>query len=576
MPAGAAPSGGIELKHALFAVLAASTFLSPVSAAEFNLSSKIDAVTVYPSGAEITRTATATITAGDHKLILDNLPGGIDPQSIRVEGSAGETVEIGSVDSKLVHVTGEAENRPFRRQIENQIETLQDQSAALDREEQNIEYQRQLIQDLARQPFRTQKSSETDLRLDSVELGNLFDLVASRLQALDERAMKLRIERRDIDKQIDDLRKRLSELAPKQTTRSIVTVHLTSAAETTGTFNIMYRIANAGWRPFYDARLDMMNGPESPSLSLVRRAEIFQSTSEDWNDIALTLSTARPVGATSAPELHPQALYFQRPRQPVPVGGIMSLDSGGGNAKRAFLNDRLDRLEGRTEADVHEAPVQNSGADVVLAGFQALYSIPGRVSVDSSGTAKKVSISEDTIKAAMSAHAVPAIDPNAYLMVTFTIDGETPLLPGRVLLFRDNVFMGQGALPLMAPGEEHALGFGVDDRVKVKRTQVHRETSESGLINTDIVEERSWVIEVQNLHARTMPVRIYDRMPYSTHEDIKVDMLPASTPPTQRDVDNRQGILAWDYKLAGGEEQIVRFGFRVASPKDSPLQLSMK
>ena len=565
------------MKHALFAVLAASTFLSPVTAAEFNVASEIEAVTVYPSGAEITRTATATVTVGDHQLILDNLPGEIDPQSIRVDGSAGEAIEIGSVDSKFVHVTGEAENRPLRRQIENQIETLQDQRAALDREEQNIEYQRQLIQDLARQPFRMQKSPESDLRLDSAELGNLFDLVASRLQALDKRVLDVRVERRDVDDEINDLNKQLHALAPKQTTKSIVSIHLTSAAEATGTFNIKYRIRNAGWRPFYDARLHMTDEGKDPALSLVRRAEIFQSTTEDWNDIALTLSTARPVGATSAPELQPQALIFHPPAR-AGVGGVMNMYGDSVDAKH-MLDRRLSKLEGRTEPVAQEsqhAALRERDAVVALAGFQALYAIPGRVSVDNSGTAKKVSISKDNIKASLSAHAVPALDANAYLTATFTIDGETPLLPGRVLLFRDNVFMGQGSLPLMAPGQEHALGFGVDDRIKVTRTEVHRETSESGIIKTDIVQEQSWLIKVENYHARTMPVRIYDRMPYSTHEDIKVDLLPASTRPAETDVDDRQGILVWNYELNGGEEQDIRFGFRIASPKDNPLKVSMR
>ena len=134
--------------------------------------------------------------------------------------------------------------------------------------------------------------------------------------------------------------------------------------------------------------------------------------------------------------------------------------------------------------------------------------------------------------------------------------------------------IGDAPWATLAPGEDHALGFGVDDRIKVSRTQVHRETSESGIINTDIVEERSWVMEVQNLHVRTMPVRIYDRLPFATHEDIKVDLLATSTRPSERNVDNRQGILAWDYKLAGGEEKVIRFGFRVASCRRTQLRSS--
>ena len=256
--------------------------------------------------------------------------------------------------------------------------------------------------------------------------------------------------------------------------------------------------------------------------------------------------------------------------------GIMSLQSRDGKLKRELFDRAMSPEEARPRAEADEVLVKAGDAGITLAGFQALYAIPGRVSVDNSGTAKHVRISQDNIKANISAHAVPSVDPNAYLTATFTIDGETPLLPGRVLLFRDNVYMGQGALPALAPGEDHALGFGVDDRIKVTRTQVHRETSESGLINTDIVEDRSWVMDVKNLHVRTMPVRIYDRLPFATHEDIRVDLMTNSTRPSERNIDNRQGILAWDYTLAGGEEKVIRFGFRVASPKGNPVLLSRK
>jgi uncharacterized protein (TIGR02231 family) len=559
------------MKHTLFALLAASTFLSPVSAAEINASSKIDVVIVYPQGAEITRVATVEIAAGDHTLILDDLPGEVDPQSIRVEGETGGTVEIGSVDSKLVHVTGDAETASRRSEINDQIEILRDEHAALDQLTQNFDYQRQLIQDLARKPFITQNSSENDLRVDSTELGNLFDLVAGRLQALDKSALDADIRKRQINKDIGDLEKRLSELAPQRRVKAVVSVNLSSEARTSGTFRVKYRIRNAGWRPFYDARLSMPETGAEPALSLVRRAEIVQNTTESWNDVALTLSTARPVGATAAPDLSAYGLGFEQyATKPASVLGLQNMYSGDGATV----------AESRAEADLLKdgrvKTVRQQEAQVEIAGFQALYAIAGRVTVDNEGTAKKVQISAEDIDARLSAHAVPLLDPNAYLTASFTVDGETPLLPGRVLLFRDNVYMGQGALPLLSPGEDHALGFGVDDRIKVKRTQVHRETSESGIISTDLVEESSWVIEVQNLHVRTMPVKILDRMPFTTHEDIHVELLAGTTKPSERNVDRKQGVLAWDYELAGGEDQIIKFGYRVSSPKDKPLRLGMR
>ena len=76
------------MRSVFLAAVLATTFLTPVAAAELTAESQIDAVTVYPQGAEVTRVATADLERGDHTLVLDNLPADVDPQSIRVDGAA--------------------------------------------------------------------------------------------------------------------------------------------------------------------------------------------------------------------------------------------------------------------------------------------------------------------------------------------------------------------------------------------------------------------------------------------------------------------------------------------------------
>ena len=561
------------MRYSFAALLLASTFATPVAAAEIAANSKIDAVTVYPQGAEVTRVARVDIAAGDHTLVLDDLPGSIDPQSIRVEGSAGAAVRIGSVDSRIVHVLDDAARAGERKRLEARIEDLRDEAAGLDQRIAAAGQQRQLIEELARRPFTTKRPADVELQLDSAELGNLFDLVAGRLQRLDDAVLAARIRTRKINQEIGELQARLAELAPRQEVKAVVSVHLSSPAETSGTFRIRYRINNASWRPFYDARLSLADEGGTPSVELVRRAEIFQRTSEDWRDVALTLSTSRPLGATAAPELPALALGF---------GPLWSKSLA---EKREAFSDELAATQGAgSSADAPEPSlkedeaqvIEQDQAETIVAGFQALYKIAGRVSIDNRGTARKVQIAAGRVEAALSAHAVPMLDPNAYLTARFTVDGETPLLPGRVLVFRDNVYMGAGRLPLLSPGESHALGFGADDRIKVTRTEVHSETSESGIISTDLVQENSWVIEVENLHAREMPVRIYERMPFATHEDITVTMLPGSTVPSERDVDKKRGVMAWDLELDQGARQEITFGYRVTSPKGKPVRVGMR
>jgi len=44
----------------------------------------IDKVTVYRDSAIVTRAGTVEVPSGDHRLILRNLPGGLDPASLRL------------------------------------------------------------------------------------------------------------------------------------------------------------------------------------------------------------------------------------------------------------------------------------------------------------------------------------------------------------------------------------------------------------------------------------------------------------------------------------------------------------
>jgi uncharacterized protein (TIGR02231 family) len=559
----------------MLGLLASTALLSPATAAQITAISHIDAVTVYPRGAEITRSASVDLTSGEHTLTLDNLPGAIDPQSIRVEGVSDAAVRIGSVDSKVVHVSDNEAFSIERKRLEGELQTRRDELAAIDRLNRNIEYQRRLIQDLAQRPFNVQ-TKEDSLQVDSSEMGNLFDLVASRLQALDERAQTASIRGRVVSEEIRELEVKLAELAPRRTAKTVVTVHIASPSAASGEFRVRYRIHNAGWRPFYDARLNVAEAGEKQSLSLVRRAEIVQNTTESWDNVRLSLSTARPVGATSMPEINSTLLALwdeHRMRNKKAENYLGKLDT-----LTAMSEDSRQGLaDAAGEEKEQDAPqaAEPQHADVNVSGLQATYAIPGRVSIDNEGTAKKVEISEQTVTASLSVLTAPVLDSNAYLTANFKLDGDETLLPGRVLLFRDNVYMGEGTVPLLSPGEEHALGFGVDDRVKVKRTQVRRETSVAGLISEDRVQESSWLIEVENHHGTAMPITIFDRVPQSTHEDIDVDLLAGTTKIDQRDVDDKPGVMAWQRTLGQGETARITFGYRIATPKNQRVRIGM-
>lgn len=555
------------MRAAAVAFFLATTSLTPAFAADITALSRIDKVTVFPQGAEVTRIAEARIGQGEHTLIFDGLPAELAPETLRVEGVGGARLEIGSVDSKIVFLpTGGLDED--RKRIEKDIEALADERSALDQAVADAEYQKSLMQQLAAATL-TQKPKEGETRiLDAQGLSGVLDLVGTKLASLGKTILESHSRQREIDRLTEELSKKLADLAPREDQRMRVSVHLSAPAETEGTFRLSYRVQNAGWQPIYDARLGEIGKDGKARIELVRRADVMQATAESWDNVALTLSTARPVGATAVPDLMPMALngFLEGRRENYTARGL------GDSASEPAIVAQEALPAAPVDMDVSRA-VQKQ-ARVEIAGFQALYGIQDRVTVDNTGTAKKVRIATDAIEAKLSAQAAPKLDPNAYLTAAFTLSGDTPLLPGPVMLYRDGVFMGQGALPMLSPGEETKLGFGADDLIKVKRIEVKRRTAEEGLITTSNVDERAFDITVKNLHQASIPVTILDQMPYSTDQKITVETLSGMTPATAKDFERRRGVLAWSFELPGQDTKVIKHGYKISWPQNLQLGLN--
>src|SRR6185369_14175176 len=72
-----------------FVVSTAVAAVLPAAAAEIEAKSQIDAVTVYPDGASVTRLIRLDLPAGDNTLLVRDFPLTLDPSSLRVEGEGG-------------------------------------------------------------------------------------------------------------------------------------------------------------------------------------------------------------------------------------------------------------------------------------------------------------------------------------------------------------------------------------------------------------------------------------------------------------------------------------------------------
>jgi hypothetical protein len=84
---------------------------------------------------------------------------------------------------------------------------------------------------------------------------------------------------------------------------------------------------------------------------------------------------------------------------------------------------------------------------------------------------------------------------------------------------------------------------------------------------------REFKTTVRNLHDRPMRITVLDQTPFAENAAITVEALQGATPPTERNLQDRRGVLAWSFDYKPGEEREIRHGFRLRWPGDRELVL---
>jgi uncharacterized protein (TIGR02231 family) len=329
--------------------------------------------------------------------------------------------------------------------------------------------------------------------------------------------------------------------------------------------HVTYSVRNARWTPLYDARLDTGAKDRKPALELVRRAEITQATGEDWSNVTLGVSTVRVAHGGAAPDLNSLIVQYPQPQRSRMLGSVSDARDRAAQlapAMPAPMSEPAENFAKKTEkADEQQATAE-------IGAFQTAFRIPGRVSVSASEGARSLRIASSIITPDLILRSAPVVDPTAFLEASFVQGEDAPLLPGRVSIYRDGMFVGRGRMAAAGKDETVRLGFGADDKVKIERTVLKHNEGSAGLIVTSKTDERAFKTGVRNGHDFPIRIAIQDQLPVSENEDIVVEMLPSTTPPTTTNFHDKRGVLEWAFEAKPGEVKDINFAWRVRWPKD--------
>jgi len=497
--------------------------------------------------------------AGEHTLVVDGITGAADSSSIRIEASTADKLEIGSVDVKQLNLasTDPQVAQSARKRLEDELEALGDQRAAEDDVVRSAEMQQAYLENLGKLP---ESRSSAGAQAPKEDWQSLVGVIGNGMSDASKAIAGAKRKQRQLDRSMADLRKEIDAAGGKIENRTEVRIFVSTAAPVEAELKLHYQVEGASWSAFYDARLATgdQGAGVSPSLAIVRRAAIQQNSGEDWEDVALALSSTRPGHATAARQPETLSIDFASP----PAGG----GSRAPASQTMFKSDLAVPLLA-VFSPIPPAPARETSP------FQTVHAIPGRIAIKANGEAKRLLLGSDKLEPSLLVLTVPRFDLTAYLYARLTLPkSSNPMLAGPVALFRDGVFTGNGEFPQLAPGEEYELGFGADERVKVKQAVTDDKKGETGTFTTSHMEERHYAISVKNLHTQPIKLHVIDRIPVAKHQDIKVDFTMDKGPqPSAKDVNGRRGVMLWAVKTGPDEEAQIGFGYRITSPADKPI-----
>ncbi|WP_395833402.1 mucoidy inhibitor MuiA family protein [Archangium violaceum] len=279
----------------------------------------VTSVTVYSDRARVVRTARVALS-GSQRVELPLLYGSVDPSSIRVEAQGAEVtrVDIRPVQSDVLPPT-EA------RRLITELERLDVQIAQVRAEREAYTAQLSALDQVrpavsqegeGSAPLPVKVSRQDSSRLDASGWRAATDFVV-------ETTARLQAKLREVNQREEALERELTRRVQEakqlggEPSRSGLVVVPTLSGQGSATLTLTYVTTGARWYPAYELRLE----PESNRVQVAFSGRVSQQTGEDWEDTALTLSTAHSSTATTVPEL-PTWKIGQRERfipTPAPV-----------------------------------------------------------------------------------------------------------------------------------------------------------------------------------------------------------------------------------------------------------------
>lgn len=270
-----------------------------INAKDIELKTTISDVTVFQSGAQVKRSGTVKIPAGESEIKISDATSLLKKESIQVKGEGSFTILSVNHQTKL-----------------NDVDNQKSKWDELDRKQKSLMQQ---MEDLSVkiQVLNSQETAILNLKeISTSTKGVTVEQISKAQELIRLKLTEIKIEKLKNSRLILDLfdeHKIVSQhlvalKTPKQHVRYEIVVKVFAKTEVNGNFTVSYIVPNARWYPTYDLRVKTVADP----MIIEYKANVSQESGEDWNNIKLKLSTGDPSQSSQKPKVEPWWLYLNQ------------------------------------------------------------------------------------------------------------------------------------------------------------------------------------------------------------------------------------------------------------------------
>lgn len=518
-------------------------FVIPIMAFSQNIAkinTTIDEAKVFLNGAQITRIGNLTLSKGDNKIMLTNLPNDLDPKTVTVKGQGDFIIQ--TVNTSINYLSN-YENDPKYQVLKDSLKLLQNKL------DQNNAYL--LVYADEEAMIKANKAiGGTQNGTVVAELMKAADFFHNRLLEIKTKSLELAYQNRDLQLIIDKIQNQLYEyenIAKRPVGEILINIYADKA--TTGKLNVTYFTNYASWIPNYDIRFTDLNKP----ITLLLKGEINQTTGENWQNTKIILSSSNPTISQQKPQLYPWYLSIYTPRKYLERGN--KLEAAG----VMLMEDE--------DYEYTKSPAPTMMAMSSETPISMEYTLEARIDV-STNQEKLVNIQSYEMPAKYLYYTAPKVDPDAFLIANIYDWGKNYFLNGEANIYYENSFVGTTNISSYQVEDTMQISLGRDKSVIVKRDVIKDSTSKQ-IIGSKVKYNRAFEMTVRNNKKYPIEIIIEDQLPISQQKEIEVTDIEVGN----GKIDPDTKIVTWRYTIQPNATVKTTIKYVVKSPKELNLAL---